>query len=138
VADDDDARLRRIAQMAVPVALKDPRVLVQRMKHGDRSNHAVVCLSSDKYEDVFNEARRYPGWVLIVMYAPSPPGVPHINIRLHDVYLRRGDDVPPLDPGITIGEVLEIVAEAEASGEDLWASDNVVSQTISRQHALIV
>ena len=136
-----DADKRLMAARTIPLLMRDPVFIKQRMQVADRSKYAVVALNTDLYWDVIEKTRRYPGWVIVFVFTPPPSdsatGEARTDIR--EVLPRQAQsDDPPPDQTMTVGEAFAMLAAAERDGVDLLARDNDFARSLARQHSVSV
>jgi hypothetical protein len=131
VPEDQD---RLIALRMLPMLFKSQRFAQERAEKPDRAEHAVVCLPTDKYWDVVEKTRRYPGWVIVFVVTPPPGGTGTANVDIREFLPRQaqaGDAEPNTD--LTIGQAMKMFQQAEAMGVDLLARDKRVAGSFARQ-----
>jgi hypothetical protein len=135
VPEDQD---RLIALRMVPMLLKSEQFARERAEKSDRAEYAVVCLSKDKYWDVVEKTRRYPGWVIVFSVTPPPSGNGEANVDIREFLPRQaqqGDVTPDID--LTIGQAIQMLQQAEAKGIDLLARDPNFAGSFTRQRAAV-
>ncbi len=59
-----------MALRMLPMLFKSHQFAQERAEKKDRPEYAVVCLPTDKWDDVFEKTRRYPGWVIVFVVTP--------------------------------------------------------------------
>ncbi|GJP27675.1 hypothetical protein NJB18091_04260 [Mycobacterium marinum] len=125
---------RLIALRMLPMLFKDQQFASERAGKRDRAEHAVVCLPTDKYWDVVERTRRYPGWVIVFVVTPPPGGTGTANVDIREFLPRQAQpgDVEP-DIELTIGQAMRMFQQAEAMGVDLLARDTRVAGSFARQ-----
>lgn len=127
---------RVTALRMLPALFKSQRFAQERAEKPDRAEYAVVCLPTDKYWDVVEKTRRYPGWVIVFVVTLTPDGTDqtHVNIDIREFLPRQaqpGDAEPDTD--LTIGQAMRMFAQAEARGVDLLARDKRLAGSFARQ-----
>lgn len=125
-----------MALRMLPMLFKDRQFTSQRAEKPDRAEYAVVCLPTDRYWDVVEKTRRYPGWVIVFVVTPPPGGEGTVNVDIREFLPRQAQpgDVSP-DIELTIGEAMEMFQQAEARGIDLLARDKRVAGSFASQRS---
>lgn len=127
-----------MALRMLPMLFKDRQFAHERAEKPDRADYAVVCLPTDKYWDVVEKTRRYPGWVIVFVLTPPPGGTGTANVDIREFLPRQaqpGDVTPDLD--LTIGQAMKMFEQAEAMGIDLLARDKRVAGSFARQRPAV-
>ncbi|MGO9154604.1 hypothetical protein [Mycobacterium sp.] len=135
MAEDED---RLMALRMLPMLLKDQQFASERAQKPDRAEYAVVCLPNDKYWDIVQKTRRYPGWVIVFVVTPPPGGNGTANVDIREFFPRQaqpGDSEPNTD--LTIGQAMQMFKQAEAAGVDLLARDRRVAGSFARQRPAV-
>jgi hypothetical protein len=133
----DEARL--MALRMVPMMFKQPHFALERMQKRDAAKYAVVCLPTDRFSDVVEKTRRYPGWVIVFVVHAPPSGNGEARIDIREFLPRQPQpgDVEP-DMNLTIGEAMEMFARADAAGIDLLQRNPEFAGSFKRQRSVPV
>lgn len=129
---------RLIALRMVPMLMKSQQFASERAQKRDVAKYAVVSLSTDRFWDVVEQTRRYPGWVIVFSVTPPPGGNGEANVDIREFLPRQTQpgDVDH-DPDLTIGAALQMFARAEASGVDLLERDPAFAGSFARQRPAV-
>ena len=95
VVEDED---RLVALRMLPMLLKDQQFVSERAQRPDRAEHAIVCLPTDKFWDVVEKTRRYPGWVIVFVVTAPRGGTGTANLYIREFLPRPAQpgDVAPI------------------------------------------
>lgn len=129
---------RLVALRMLPKLFKDQQFAYERAQRPDRAEHAVVCLPADRYWDVVEETRRYPGWVIVFVVTPPPAGNGTAHVDIREFFPRQaqpGDAEHSSD--LTIGKAMQMFREAEATGIDLLKRDSRFAGSFARQRPAV-
>ncbi|WP_280186584.1 MULTISPECIES: hypothetical protein [Nocardia] len=122
---EEDLRFAR----ALPLHLLGDPAYLATFDADDAPEFSVICLAADSMSSLLERARKYPGWVEVIVHygsKPAGPGQSTIDVVTRQILPKQFDlGNKDLHDQVTVGQAFDALRAMELRGVDVFGQPGV-------------